>query len=82
MKKRICLKFFKNWQDERLAYGKIDTNNSINQDAEYLVVPTLFDRLWFPDLYFYQERRGHFHDIVTPNKDSFLNVLLFFTEKV
>ena len=58
--------YLKNWQDERLAYGKI--GDQTKKDVEFLVVPSLKDKIWFPDLFFLQERNGKHHTITTLNQ--------------
>lgn len=64
---RLCLQeysvqltFREQWLDERLKF------NDFNGKIKYL---TLTDaaRVWMPDLFFSNEKEGHFHNIIMPN---------------
>ena len=52
--------FREQWNDNRLQFD--DMNGKIS----YLVL-TDPDRIWKPDLFFSNEKRGHFHEIIMPN---------------
>ncbi|CAH1777603.1 unnamed protein product [Owenia fusiformis] len=50
------------WNDKRLALNGIVNESSIALDSR------MIDNIWVPDLYFYNEKKSHFHDITVPNK--------------
>ncbi|UXI18608.1 transcription factor BTF3-like 4 [Sarcoptes scabiei] len=52
--------FRQQWNDNRLRYE--DTTGQI----KYLVL-TDPERIWKPDLFFANEKKGHFHEIIMPN---------------
>ncbi|XP_014666584.1 PREDICTED: glutamate-gated chloride channel-like isoform X2 [Priapulus caudatus] len=52
------ISFREQWQDNRLTY-----NDSY---FKYVNLPDP-ERIWRPDLFFSNEKQGHFHDIVMPN---------------
>uniref|UniRef100_T1L3J8 Uncharacterized protein n=1 Tax=Tetranychus urticae TaxID=32264 RepID=T1L3J8_TETUR len=52
--------FREQWRDDRLAY-----NDMVGQ-IRYLTL-TDPNRIWKPDLFFRNEKEGHFHDIIMPN---------------
>ncbi|XP_074601859.1 glutamate-gated chloride channel-like isoform X2 [Brevipalpus obovatus] len=54
------LTFREEWLDDRLKYD--------NRDGQIKYL-TLTDpsRIWLPDLFFKNEKEGHFHDIIMPN---------------
>ncbi|KAK2704828.1 glutamate-gated chloride channel-like isoform X3 [Artemia franciscana] len=62
MEYSVQLTFREEWLDERLKY---DTKN-LNGKIRYL---TLVDssKVWMPDLFFSNEKEGHFHNIIMPN---------------
>ncbi|XP_053212603.1 glutamate-gated chloride channel-like [Panonychus citri] len=52
--------FREQWRDDRLAY------NDMAGQIRYLTL-TDPNRIWKPDLFFRNEKEGHFHDIIMPN---------------
>jgi anionic glutamate receptor len=52
--------FREEWNDERLRY------NDLSGEIAYLTL-TDPDRIWKPDLFFRNEKDGHFHKIIVPN---------------
>ncbi|KAK8387864.1 hypothetical protein O3P69_020048 [Scylla paramamosain] len=60
MEYSVQMTFREQWKDDRLKYtnegGKI----------KYLTL-TETDKIWMPDLFFKNEKIGHFHDIILPN---------------
>ncbi|KFM78595.1 Glutamate-gated chloride channel, partial [Stegodyphus mimosarum] len=52
------LTFRQAWMDERLKYN--------DRGLNYVTV-TRPEKLWIPDLFFRNEKSGHFHNIITPN---------------
>ncbi|KAI1289887.1 Glutamate-gated chloride channel [Halotydeus destructor] len=52
--------FREQWRDDRLVYD--DRNGRI----KFLTL-TDPDKIWKPDLFFSNEKEGHFHDIIMPN---------------
>ncbi|XP_052130347.1 glutamate-gated chloride channel isoform X3 [Frankliniella occidentalis] len=60
MEYSVQLTFREQWLDERLKF------NDFNGKIKYL---TLTDaaRVWMPDLFFSNEKEGHFHNIIMPN---------------
>ncbi|EFX72608.1 hypothetical protein DAPPUDRAFT_58889, partial [Daphnia pulex] len=54
------LTFREEWLDERLKY------NDFNGKIKYLTLTDPY-KVWMPDLFFSNEREGHFHDIIVPN---------------
>ncbi|PNF41290.1 Glutamate-gated chloride channel [Cryptotermes secundus] len=60
MEYSVQLTFREQWTDERLKF------NNFGGKIKYL---TLTDaaRVWMPDLFFANEKEGHFHNIIMPN---------------
>ncbi|RWS21063.1 glutamate-gated chloride channel-like protein [Leptotrombidium deliense] len=56
----VQITFREQWRDERLQY------DDMNGKIPYLVL-TDPNRIWKPDLFFSNEKEGHFHDIIMPN---------------
>lgn len=52
------------WTDERLAYNRIPAYKPYNIPS---ITLTEQERLWKPDLFFRNEKEGHFHKIIMPN---------------
>ncbi|KAK8781553.1 hypothetical protein V5799_017107, partial [Amblyomma americanum] len=52
--------FREQWRDERLQY------DDLGGQVRYLTL-TEPDKLWKPDLFFSNEKEGHFHNIIMPN---------------
>ena len=52
--------FREEWDDERLRY------DDMNGRIQFLVL-TEPDKIWKPDLFFKNEKKGHFHNIIMPN---------------
>ncbi|CAH1776637.1 unnamed protein product [Owenia fusiformis] len=50
------------WTDHRLAYNTSIPDESITLD------PRMIDRIWVPDTFFHNEKKGSFHDITVPNR--------------
>ncbi|ELT93352.1 hypothetical protein CAPTEDRAFT_163108 [Capitella teleta] len=49
------------WHDPRLGYQHLSNETVLSLDYRML------ERLWVPDLFFSNEKRGHFHNVMTPN---------------
>ncbi|XP_046650515.1 glutamate-gated chloride channel-like [Daphnia pulicaria] len=60
MEYSTILTFREEWLDERLKY------NDFNGKIKYLTLTDPY-KVWMPDLFFSNEREGHFHDIIVPN---------------
>ncbi|KAF2362190.1 Neurotransmitter-gated ion-channel [Trinorchestia longiramus] len=56
----VQLTFREEWNDPRLRY------NNIGGGIKYLTL-TEPDKVWMPDLFFKNEKTGHFHEIILPN---------------
>lgn len=54
------LTFREQWLDERLKF------NDFGGRIKYLTL-TDANRVWMPDLFFSNEKEGHFHNIIMPN---------------
>ena len=52
------------WVDERLAFNKMASYKNYNINS---ITLTEQERLWKPDLFFRNEKEGHFHKIIMPN---------------
>lgn len=52
------------WVDDRLAFGKMASYKTFNVSS---ITLTEQERLWKPDLFFRNEKEGHFHKIIMPN---------------
>lgn len=48
------------WIDERFAYDEIDKSVTLNYND--------LNRIWIPDLFFRNEKRGMLHDMTVPNR--------------
>ncbi|CAL1540984.1 unnamed protein product [Lymnaea stagnalis] len=54
---------FMQWTDKRLMFTKFNTNfTSLEVDSK------IMDKVWVPDVYFRNEKKGAFHDVTVPNK--------------
>lgn len=62
MEYTTTITFREEWHDERLAF---DDGGVLN----YLTLPEP-QRVWKPDLFFYPEKQGHFHEITTPSTSA------------
>lgn len=52
-----------NWTDKRLSFDQSLKNYShINLD------PRLMKDIWYPDLFFVNEKEARYHDIMVPNR--------------
>jgi len=60
MEYSTIITFREEWLDERLKY------NDFNGKLKYLTL-TDHNKIWMPDLFFSNERDGHFHEIIVPN---------------
>lgn len=56
----VQLTFREQWLDERLKF------NDFGGRLKYLTL-TEGNRVWMPDLFFSNEKEGHFHNIILPN---------------
>ncbi|XP_039283167.1 glutamate-gated chloride channel isoform X9 [Nilaparvata lugens] len=56
----VQLTFREQWLDERLKF------NDFGGKIKYLTL-TEANRVWMPDLFFSNEKEGHFHNIIMPN---------------
>ncbi|KAK8748668.1 hypothetical protein OTU49_015930, partial [Cherax quadricarinatus] len=56
----VQMTFREHWNDDRLNYS------SEGGRIKYLTL-TETDKIWMPDLFFKNEKTGHFHDIILPN---------------
>ncbi|XP_076309353.1 glutamate-gated chloride channel-like isoform X1 [Tachypleus tridentatus] len=60
MEYSVQLTFREQWRDERLEF------DDMNGQMAYLTL-TDPNKIWKPDLFFSNEKEGHFHDIIMPN---------------
>ncbi|XP_011498643.1 PREDICTED: glutamate-gated chloride channel isoform X3 [Ceratosolen solmsi marchali] len=60
MEYSVQLTFREQWVDERLQF------NDFGGKLKYLTL-TDASRVWMPDLFFANEKEGHFHNIIMPN---------------
>ncbi|KAJ8981473.1 hypothetical protein NQ317_006999 [Molorchus minor] len=60
MEYSVQLTFREQWLDERLKF------NDFGGRLKYLTL-TEANRVWMPDLFFANEKEGHFHNIIMPN---------------
>ncbi|GLG96818.1 GluClalpha, partial [Gryllus bimaculatus] len=60
MEYSVQLTFREQWLDERLKF------NDFGGKIKYLTL-TDANRVWMPDLFFSNEKEGHFHNIIMPN---------------
>ncbi|XP_065211330.1 glutamate-gated chloride channel isoform X1 [Planococcus citri] len=60
MEYSVQLTFREQWMDERLKFDDYDGR------IKYLTL-TDASRVWMPDLFFSNEKEGHFHNIIMPN---------------
>ncbi|XP_053615922.1 glutamate-gated chloride channel isoform X2 [Plodia interpunctella] len=60
MEYSVQLTFREQWLDERLKF------NNLGGRLKYLTL-TEANRVWMPDLFFSNEKEGHFHNIIMPN---------------
>ncbi|XP_074108192.1 glycine receptor alpha 1 isoform X10 [Cotesia typhae] len=60
MEYSVQLTFREQWLDERLKF------NDYGGRLKYLTL-TESSRVWMPDLFFSNEKEGHFHEIIMPN---------------
>ncbi|XP_018378249.1 PREDICTED: glutamate-gated chloride channel isoform X1 [Trachymyrmex cornetzi] len=60
MEYSVQLTFREQWMDERLRF------NDFGGKLKYLTL-TEASRVWMPDLFFSNEKEGHFHNIIMPN---------------
>ncbi|XP_011154528.1 glutamate-gated chloride channel isoform X1 [Harpegnathos saltator] len=60
MEYSVQLTFREQWLDERLRF------NDFGGRLKYLTL-TEANRVWMPDLFFANEKEGHFHNIIMPN---------------
>lgn len=52
------------WTDDRLAFGRMHQYRNYGLNS---ITLTEQERLWKPDLFFRNEKEGHFHKIIMPN---------------
>jgi len=60
----VQLSLRQEWTDDRLAFGKMDQYKSYGLNS---ITLTEHERIWKPDLFFRNEKEGHFHKIIMPN---------------
>ncbi|XP_076625844.1 glycine receptor alpha 1 isoform X5 [Colletes latitarsis] len=60
MEYSVQLTFREQWLDDRLQFNDLDGR------LKYLTL-TDASRVWMPDLFFSNEKEGHFHNIIMPN---------------
>ena len=60
MEYSVQITFREQWRDDRLVYDDMDGH------IRYLTL-TDPEKIWKPDLFFSNEKEGHFHDIIMPN---------------
>jgi len=60
----VQLSLRQEWTDDRLAFGKMDQYKSYGLNS---ITLTEQERIWKPDLFFRNEKEGHFHKIIMPN---------------
>lgn len=60
----VQLSLRQEWYDDRLAFNKISAYRSYNINS---ITLTEQERIWKPDLFFRNEKEGHFHKIILPN---------------
>lgn len=58
----LQITFREKWRDSRLDYSNHPYNGTIKQ-----IVLTEPNKIWRPDIFFKNEKQGHFHEIITPN---------------
>ncbi|XP_050733408.1 glutamate-gated chloride channel-like [Eriocheir sinensis] len=66
MEYSVQMTFREQWRDDRLAYKNSSIFNETAGKIKYLTL-TETDKIWMPDLFFKNEKTGHFHDIILPN---------------
>ncbi|CAG2206983.1 GLRA3 [Mytilus edulis] len=66
------------WVDERLSFEHLTDDKSLELDQKVM------DKIWVPDTYFANEKRGLFHHITVPNKmmHLFRNGTVFYSLRV
>lgn len=64
MEYSVQLTLRQEWVDERLAFNKMSSYKGYNVPS---ITLTEQERLWKPDLFFRNEKEGHFHKIIMPN---------------
>lgn len=52
------------WYDDRLAFQRLPPYKGLNINS---ITLTEQERIWKPDLFFRNEKEGHFHKIILPN---------------
>lgn len=62
MEYKVQLTLRMEWIDDRLRYTHLDRSNSI----KYVTISDV-KRIWIPDVFFINEKDGHFHNIIKPN---------------
>lgn len=62
MEYSVQLTLRKEWDDDRLRYPQMDRGHTIKY-----VTLTDIKRIWIPDIFFINEKEGHFHNIIKPN---------------
>jgi len=60
----VQLSLRQEWTDDRLAFGKMSQYKNYGLNS---ITLTEQERLWKPDLFFRNEKEGHFHKIIMPN---------------
>ena len=61
MEYAIQITFREEWNDNRLVY-----HDESFKDSKFLTL-TDPDKIWKPDLFFSNEKKGHLHEIIMPN---------------
>ncbi|KAG9509853.1 Glutamate-gated chloride channel, partial [Fragariocoptes setiger] len=64
MEYSVQLSLRQEWVDERLAFHRLQEYKNKNINS---ITLTEQERLWKPDLFFRNEKDGHFHKIIMPN---------------
>jgi cation transporter family protein len=60
----VQLSLRQEWTDDRLAFGKMRQYKDWGLNS---ITLTEQERIWKPDLFFRNEKEGHFHKIIMPN---------------
>lgn len=60
----VQLSLRQEWTDDRLAFGRMPQYRNYGLNS---ITLTEQERLWKPDLFFRNEKEGHFHKIIMPN---------------
>ncbi|XP_064085543.1 glutamate-gated chloride channel-like isoform X4 [Macrobrachium nipponense] len=67
MEYSVQMTFREQWNDDRLNYSNEEVLGAGRQGKINYLTLTETDKIWMPDLFFKNEKTGHFHDIILPN---------------